>query len=192
MVNTRQLFPIRGAVIAGAAGAMLTGVAAAVIAQVIPGSYIGTNFVGLTAKNVNAGLLIDQQAVVTPIGAVNPCTSSGGSATYDTCLLASPYNDTAHLRGLRTGSGWVQYLQLDVLANPYESKVDCSVVLAPNSATGGTALFEDVTATGSTNRYSTPFVLGPTQYIKCGVLNNQGTGLVLRLRGVMNDSEISS
>ena len=167
---------------------------ATVLTLAIKGTIFGANFVGVTSKNVNPSFIVDQTAYMTPIGTLDTeCTATGGLVTYDTCYIPSPFSTaTAADRGLRVGKGVVTYLQLDIITNPNGVNVDCSVVSGANTATGGTVLFADITASGSVNIYSTPFVLGPTEAIKCGTTDSNVAGLDIRLKGIMIDSDVTS
>lgn len=177
-----------------------TGVLPAILAVAIGGSiYLAGNTVFQTDKNPNAGLVSGIRAMYTPIGVdqTSPCTATGGTTTadvtiYDTCLVSSPYNSTAATRGLRTGTGWVHSLQLDIISNPTNVSIDCTKVSGPNVSTGGTLLFNNQSGTGTTAFYSTPFTLGPTEYIKCGTFGTPASGFSARIRGVMSDSDITN
>lgn len=167
------------------------GVGTVILAVAMAGSFFGANFVVDTAKNPNGGLVYGTRGVETPTEAED--TGSGGLAKYDTITAQSPFNSsTATLRGLKVGSGVVRYVQLDVIANPKGAVIDCSVVNGPLTATGGTAIISNAVATGSTLTYSTPFVLGPTQRIKCGSLTNPGSGLNAKLFFTTTYSEVTN
>lgn len=165
------------------------GIASAILTAAIGGSvFFQGNLVGDTAKNPNAGLLLGTRSIVTPVVATS--TATGGLAKYDTIIAASPFNSTASTRGLKTGTGVVRYLQLDIVSNPSAVNIDCSVVNTTNTGTGGTALVTNASATGSTLTYSTPFTLGPTQYVKCGTTNTMVSGFSAVLRLIMGDTDV--
>ncbi len=145
----------------------LGAVAVAIAALTIKGSILVRGQVVCdSVANPNCGLVYGVQGFDIP--AYGKDTSSGGLAKYDTILDRSPYNSTATTRGLKTGTGVVRWAILNIISNPKAAKIDCSKVATTKTGTGGTALFEDKSATGSTSIYSTPFVLGPTEYVKCG------------------------
>jgi hypothetical protein len=185
-MNIRQIWTTRGGVAVGT-----TVILASVLGLAIRGTTFVGNTVGLTSLNTNPSIIVDTESYLTPIGAAGTeCSGTGGTTTRDTCLIASPFNSSASSRGLRTGTGVVRYLQLEVVANPTAAKIDCSVVAAANTATGGTALVTNAQATGSIATYTTPFTVGPTQFIKCGTLSTTTASTRLRLRGIMMDSNL--
>ena len=168
-------------------------ITAAIYTQSIKGTVFSSNFVGLTAQNVNPSFIVDQHSYLTPFGTQDTeCSATGGLATYDTCYIPSPFRSgAASSRGLKAGSGVVTYVQLDVIANPNGYGIDCTRVGGANEGTGGTLIFNNVSATGSINIYSTPFTMGPTEAIKCGSLGG-GAGIDLRLKGIVVDSDVTN
>lgn len=183
MADQRTSFLVKGILLVG--GAV---VGASIMGTAIKGSIIGSNFVGVPSQNANVSFISGSSAYLTTVSAY--ATATGGLAKYDTILAASPYNSTASTRGLRTGTGVVRYMQLDIISNPSGATIDCTKVSGTETGTGGTVYFNNITTTGSVNMYSTPFVLGPTEYIKCASLSASQAGLSARLRAVMMDSDV--
>lgn len=187
MEPTSALDRIRTTALAGATGV----VAAGLLALAIRGSFIAQgNFICDIGKNPNCGIVSGTRAEFVPLYA--PSTATGGDVHYDTILAPSVFNAAvAAAQGHRTGSGVVHPgLQLHIISNPTGAPLDCSVVGGPNSATGGTVLFANVSATGSIATYDSSIVLGPTQDIKCGTMGTPAAGFSAELRGVMNDSAV--
>lgn len=140
---------------------------AAVLA--IIGTIFASNFVG---KSTTSSFIVQDQAILTPQVAFD--TGSGGLATvgtdltYDTIVATSPFDSDAASRGLKTGTGVVWMLVFDLIKNPQGASFDCTRTrVGAKAATGGTLLANNVTATGTTTVYSTPFTLGPTEEVKC-------------------------
>lgn len=155
--------------------------------------FFGGNLVGDSSQNPNPSYIVGTKAYETPITATS--TATGGVTTYDTLLIATPYSTTAPTFGLRTGTGIIKSLQLDIIANPAAAKIDCSVVNAVKTATGGTALVQDASASGSIAVYypstsTSPITLGPTQFIKCGTVGTITSSFSARLTGILSDSDV--
>lgn len=169
-----------------------SGIAGSLLTLAIAGSVFGTNFVCNTAKNPNCSWILGTRSFLTP--AIAQSTETGGQLTYDVISMPSPFNSTASTRGLRTGTGTVTYLELDIISNHSEAPIDCTVVDAARTATGGTVLISNATATGSITRYTTPFTLGPTQRIKCGTMKTQTGATVFSasLRATLMDSDVTN
>ncbi|WP_146118964.1 hypothetical protein [Blastopirellula marina] len=172
--------------IAGLAGAMLTGVPALVVHQAIVGSYIGSNFIGLSAKNANPSFLVDTTAYITAVG------TEGDECDKTGCWLPSAYSSTASTRGLKTGSGVMTLLVADMIANPLEARLDCTKGGSATSNTGGTLIVTDLVGTGATATYQTAFVVGPTEGIRCKWSNGTNTGAQVRIKGLMMYSDVTS
>jgi len=171
------------------------GILVSILAVAIGGSfYAAGNFVGDTGANPNVSFVNGFRAVLTPQIVIDSNTGGvkSGDATYDTLLASSPYDSTASTRGLRTGSGVVRFLQFDIISNPEGVGFDCTKVGSVNSATGGTVFVDNVSATGSINIYSTPFALGPTEYVKCGTRGTMAAPTTFSgsLRLYMGDSDV--
>lgn len=134
----------------------------------IKGSFLARGqFVCDSIANPNCGLVYGVKGYDVPSYAKD--TGSGGLAKYDTIIARCPFNaSTAAARGLKTGTGVGFYTQLDIIANPANASLDCSVVSGPNTGTGGTAIISNASGTGTIATSTTPFTCGPTQYVKCG------------------------
>ncbi len=187
MQPTSSLGRLKSSVLVGATGV----VAAGLLALAIRGSIISQgNFVCDIGKNPDCGLVSGTRAEEIPLYAAS--TATGGLTTYDTILAQSPFRAAvAALRGHRTGTGVVKPgLQLHIISNPRAAPIDCTKVAAAQSATGGTILFANVTATGAISTYDNSIVLGPTESIKCGTRGTIATGFSAELRGSMNDSGV--
>ena len=185
-MERRQLSTVaKGAAVIGTVA-----VAAGLLSQAIRGSVFTSNVVGRTDLNPNVSFILGTNAFFTPTLSV--CTATGGLTTYDTCLITSPYNSSASTRGLKTGTGVVQYLQFDMIANPKGVTVDCTKAAAAKTATGGTLLVTDATATGSVVTYTTPFTLGPTEVIKCGARTDPGANFSAQIRAIFIDSNVTN
>jgi hypothetical protein len=167
-------------------------IATVAAALAVVGTIFAQNFVG---KGPNSSFIALNRAYLTPVVATacaSGCdrTGSGGLAKYDTLLADSPYGAGAAAKGLRSGSGVVWRAQLDIIANPNGVSIDCTRVGGAGTATGGTLIFTDVSATGSIVSYNTPFTLGPTEKVKCGTLGTPGSSFRAELRLWMGDSRV--
>lgn len=191
------MFPVAGYAAAPisftTASILKAGVAAinsTITSLMVKGSILanGGNFVCNSITNPNCGFVYGVQGINIPAYAKD--TGTGGLAKYDTNIAASPFNSSASARGLKTGTGVVTYLQYNVISNPKGVNIDCSKVAATKTGTGGTALVTDASATGSTVTYSTPFVMGPTEYIKCGSLGTPGASFSGTLLFLSTYSEV--
>lgn len=120
-------------------------------------------------------------------------TATGGVTTYDTLLLVPPNNSTiAAARGVNTATGSLKYLQLDIIRNPANVSIDCTVVGAAKTATGGTALIANASGTGTVAIYipTSAITVGPTQDIKCGTTGTPTSTFSAVLKGEFSESEI--
>lgn len=169
--------------------ASLLAITAATVAGAMGGSlFLGGQTVTDTVQNPYPSQIASTFPYQTYFSTT--CTATGGLAAYDTCLLQNPYNSSASSYGLTTGTGVVRYLQFDLIANPSAGKIDCTKVSAAGSATGGTLLVTDASATGAVATYTTAFTMTPTDSIKCGSLTNPTASFSAKLWGIIGASNV--
>jgi len=148
------------------------------------------NFVCDTAKSATCGIVMGLRGVFNP--KLLQDTGSGGLQKYDTITGTSPFDSTASTRGLKTGTAAVLFAMLEIVSNPNNVSLDCSVVDGALTETGGSLIFNNVAGTGALALYNTPFTIGPTQRFKCGSITDPAAGFDANVLLISAYSEVDN
>lgn len=154
----------------------LGAISGAILALAVRGTVFvnGGNVVSNPVRNPNSGIVYGVQALFTP--AVEESTATGGNvkvnggAKYNTINLELPFGPDAAARGQRSGSGIVYLHKLDIVRNGNGISLDCVIKNTALGGTGGTMIFNNVSATGSYVYQTAVEFSGLTQHGKCGTL----------------------
>lgn len=168
----------------------LAPIAQSIISLAVKGSIIlsAGNIVFNTGANTNGCLVHGLKATFCP--AFSTYTPGNGTLT-GAVVLTSPFNSTAATRGLRTGSGSVWGVQLDIRKNGKGLSYDCVVQHSGVTGTGSAkvTLFTDKTATG-TYLYNTPFVMSQNDRAYCDTAGSPKSTDDVELRLITMDTQV--